>query len=70
LGFRVAGTPEDLETANFIAEEMRKMGLVNVSLEPVPLDAWEFKGARLELSNGKVIIASSFGASRGLGVRG
>ncbi|MCC6029132.1 MAG: M28 family peptidase [Candidatus Korarchaeum sp.] len=70
LGFRVAGTPEDLETANFIAEEMRKMGLVNVSLEPVPLDAWEFKGARLELSNGKVIIASSFGGVPGTGSEG
>ena len=70
LGFRVAGTPEDLETANFIAEEMRKIGLVNVSLEPVPVDAWEFKGARLELSNGKVIIASSFGGVPGTGSEG
>lgn len=39
-------------------------------MEPVPLDAWEFKGARLELSNGKVIIASSFGGVPGTGSEG
>ncbi|MEM3870037.1 MAG: M28 family peptidase [Candidatus Korarchaeum sp.] len=70
LGFRVAGTEQDLESAKFIVEEMRKMGLANVSLEPVPVDAWEFRGARLELENGKVYLASSYGGSPGTGERG
>lgn len=70
LGFRVTGTKEDLEAANFIVKEMRKIGLVNVSLEPVPVDAWEFRGARLELENGKVYLASSVGGSPGTGERG
>ncbi len=70
LGFRATGTEQDLEAARFVAEEMKKIGLTNVSLEPVPVDAWKFKGARLELEDGKVYLASSFGGVPGTGERG
>src|SRR5207253_7704430 len=40
LGFRVAGTPEEREAVDFIADEMRSLGLEHVTKEPVPVDAW------------------------------
>ena len=40
LGFRVAGTPEEREAVDFIAGEMRSLGLENVVEEPVPVDGW------------------------------
>jgi hypothetical protein len=44
LGFRVAGTPEDLETANFIAEEMRKMGFSQRLLGTRPIRCLGIQG--------------------------
>lgn len=50
LGFRVAGTPEDLATATYIMDAMRDVGLEDVRLEYVPVDAWIFKGAWVNVS--------------------
>ena len=36
LGFRVAGTPEEREAVQFVAQEMRSLGLQDVTKEPVP----------------------------------
>ncbi|MEM1540655.1 MAG: M28 family metallopeptidase [Candidatus Bathyarchaeia archaeon] len=65
LGFRATGTPQDYETASFIAKQMKEIGLVNVALEPVPVDAWEFSGAWLTINGGKTYIASSYGGVPG-----
>jgi Iap family predicted aminopeptidase len=62
LGFRLAGTPEEVALSGWIAEQMTALGLVDVTLEPVPVDAWRFNGARLQSRVGAFECAS-FGGS-------
>ena len=63
LGFRVAGTPEDDAACALVAGRMAALGL-QVELEPVPVDAWQFRGASLVVS-GEVLRCSSFGGVPG-----
>jgi Iap family predicted aminopeptidase len=63
LGFRVAGTPEDDATCALVAGRMAALGL-QVELEPVPVDAWRFRGASLAVA-GEVLQCSSFGGVPG-----
>jgi hypothetical protein len=44
LGFRAAGTPEEHQVADFVADEMRGIGL-DVHLERVPVHAWRLRDA-------------------------
>ena len=64
LGFRVAGTPEDDAVCAFVGEQMAAIGLSDVRLEAVPVDAWRFRGASLALE-GEVLACSSFGGAPG-----
>ena len=64
LGFRVAGTPEDDAVCAFVAEQMAAIGLSDVRLEAVPVDAWRFRGASLAVE-GEVLPCSSFGGVPG-----
>jgi len=48
MGFRVFGTPEDRESANYLAGEMRTLGLADVGVERVTGDGWLFKGGSVE----------------------
>ena len=43
-GFRVTGTPQDEETANYLADQMDAIGLEDVSVEPLTTDGWLFSG--------------------------
>ncbi|MFN8185787.1 MAG: M28 family peptidase [Gaiellales bacterium] len=61
LGFRVAGTPEDRRAAAFVAGEFRRLGLADVELEPVPVDAWRFREAFVELGSQRYECASMGG---------
>ena len=45
LGFRTTGTPEDRAVAEYVADQMRAIGLSGVAIEPVTVDAWRFLGA-------------------------
>ena len=63
LGFFLAGTWSDNNRARYIAQQMRNMGLVNVHLEPVPVDAFTF------ISAGVTIGSRSFVASTWAGTR-
>ena len=47
LGYRLAGTPSDNQSARYIADKLRAMGLSNVRLEKVPVDVWDVRGASL-----------------------
>jgi Iap family predicted aminopeptidase len=58
LGFRVAGTPEERKAAAWIAREMRSLGLEDVVEEAVPVDAWRFRGAFVELDGKRYECAS------------
>jgi hypothetical protein len=60
LGFRVAGTPEERRATAWIAGEMRSLGLADVAEEPVPVDAWRFRGSWIE-ANGRRYECASMG---------
>ena len=70
LGFRVAGTPEEREAVDFIADEMRSLGLEHVTKEPVPVDAWRLQEAFVELADGSRVEGASFGGVPETGARG
>ena len=69
LGFRVAGTPEDDAVCELVAGEMLAIGLQDVRREPVPVDAWRFRGASLH-AGGEELACSSFGGTPGTGPQG
>ena len=49
LGFRATGTPEEREVTEFVASEMRAIGLSQVAVEQVPVDAWRFRDASVSV---------------------
>jgi aminopeptidase YwaD len=59
LGFRWAGSQADDQAAQFIADEMKDAGLVDVKLEAVPVDAWTIDDARVTVGE-KVMPATSY----------
>ncbi len=58
LGFRVAGTAEDRRAASLVAGEMRDLGLRDVRLEPVPVDAWRLREAFVQVGRTRYECAS------------
>jgi Iap family predicted aminopeptidase len=64
IGFRIAGSDAEKQAAQHVADELTAMGLSNVRLEPVPVDAWDFKGASVTVGARKMT-ASSFAGSGG-----
>ena len=66
LGFRIAGSWAEHDASFFVRDELEAMGLSDVRLEPVPVDAWDFKGARVLVADPEAeggvreIVASSF----------
>jgi Iap family predicted aminopeptidase len=69
LGFRVAGTPEEHEAVDFVAGEMRSLGLQDVVEEPVPVDGWRLEEAYVE-AEGTRVEAASFGGVPETGPQG
>ena len=75
-GFRVFGTPQDRETADYIADEMDALGLEQVDVEKMTGDGWLFKGASVGIRGGATkatFDAASLGGVPGTpkgGVRG
>lgn len=59
LGFRLAGTWAEHQASYYVRDELVAMGLSDVRLEPVPVDAWDFQGATVTVG-GRTIVASSF----------
>ncbi len=45
FNFRVAGTKAQRDAADWIADEMKKINLQNVTRESFPIDSWGFKSA-------------------------
>ncbi len=64
LGFRLAGTWAEHDASYFVRDELKAMGLSDVRLEAVPVDAWDFKGATVTVG-GRTFTASSFAGVRG-----
>jgi hypothetical protein len=68
LGFRVFGTPQDKEAANYLAGQMTSLGLENVGVEQVPGDGWLLEGASVEIDAPgarRTFQAASFGGAPG-----
>ncbi len=59
LGFRLAGTSAEHAASYYVRDQLTGMGLSDVHLEAVPVDAWDFKGASVSVG-GKTLTASSF----------
>lgn len=51
MGMRSAGSPAETETANYMAEVMKEIGLQNVTIDKTTLDGWTFKGANVTFTN-------------------
>ena len=67
-GFRVAGTPQDEETANYLADQMDAIGLEDVSVETLTVDGWLFEGASARVKGSgldRTFRASSLGGIPG-----
>jgi len=61
LGTRTAGSDAEHAAADFIAAEMKKIGLSGVEKVPVDVDKWQFNGASLAIAGiDKVISPHSY----------
>jgi hypothetical protein len=63
LGFRATGTPEDRAVADFVAGEMRQIGLAEVAIEPVPVDGWRLHDAHVSVTDGADYVCASMGGA-------
>lgn len=64
-GFRPAGTEAARRCAEYLAAELRRIGLPRVETMEYPLDGWEFAGARVETAGGPVFDAVAYGGACG-----
>ncbi|HYF95390.1 MAG TPA: M28 family peptidase [Symbiobacteriaceae bacterium] len=69
-GFRPAGTEAARRCAEFLAAELRSLGLPQVDVMEYPLDGWEFAGARVEVEGGPTVDAVAYGGACGTGPGG
>lgn len=51
LGFRGAGGEAETTVAEYVKEQMTNMGLSNVTMDPITVDGWNFKGANFTFTN-------------------
>ncbi|HZK02219.1 MAG TPA: hypothetical protein VFC96_05075 [Anaerovoracaceae bacterium] len=51
MGMRSAGSPAETDTANYLEDVMKDIGLENVTLEEITVDGWTFEGANLTFTN-------------------
>lgn len=47
LGYRTAGSQAEFQTGEMLKEEMKRIGLSEITKDPVTVDGWEFKKALL-----------------------
>ncbi len=65
MGFRGAGSSSAIAASEYVASEMTAMHLSDVTLEQIPVDAWEFHQAWVDVPGLGKIQAASFGGSPG-----
>jgi N-acetylated-alpha-linked acidic dipeptidase len=73
MGFRVMGTPQDQETAEYIASQMTAIGLDGVDVETFAGDGWLFEGGSVRARGpgiDRTFKATSNGSVPGTGPRG
>ena len=69
-GWRPGGSPANLQAVEWIASEMRHVGMRHVAKLPVPIDRWVFNGASVAVDGGPVFNASSWGGVPGTAPEG
>ncbi|WP_342511915.1 M28 family peptidase [Sporosarcina sp. FSL K6-1522] len=52
LGYRTAGSEAEIKTGQKIAEEMKKIGLTEVTKDEITVDTWEFEKADMTFKDG------------------
>jgi len=63
LGFRTAGSSAAIKASEYVRDEMNSIGLVNVTMDEIPLDSWELKSAWVNVPGIGKIQAASHGGS-------
>jgi Peptidase family M28 len=66
LGFRAMATPEDQETAEYLAGQMSSIGLQDVNVETFTGDGWRYQGGSVEVSGGGLDAAFTATANGGV----
>ncbi len=69
-GWRPGGSPANLAAVDWIAREMRSVGMRHVAKLPVPIDRWVFGGASVAVAGGATYDASSWGGVPGTAADG
>ena len=69
IGYRLGGTPAEAKASAYLADKLIDLGLDDVHLEEIPVDAFEFKGAKV-LYDEKTVIASQIAGYGGTGPNG
>jgi hypothetical protein len=69
-GFRPAGSDAARRCAEYLAGELRRIGMPEVNVEEYPLDGWYFAGARVEAEGGPTFDAVAYGGAAGTGPEG
>lgn len=69
IGYRLGGTPAEEMASAYLADRLTDLGLEDVHLEEIPVDAFEFKGAKV-LYDGKTVLASQIAGYGGTGPDG
>lgn len=70
-GFRIAGTDAEEKAGLWIAGEMKRIGLQDVTIREFPVDCWDFRGAYVNVNMPKIeqprLFAGSFPGIQGIG---
>jgi Peptidase family M28/PA domain len=69
-GWRPGGSPANLDAVDWIAKEMKAVGMKAVKKLPVPIDRWVFDGASVDVDGGSTYEACSWGGVPGTGPGG
>jgi hypothetical protein len=69
-GFRPAGSEAARRCAEYLAGEMRRIGVPQVEELEYPLDGWEFAGARVAVEGGPTFDAVAYGGATGTSPEG
>jgi hypothetical protein len=70
MGFRPGGSPANEQAADWIADEMRRVGIRRVQRLSVPIDRWVFNGGSVAVDGGPTYDVSSWGGVIGTPPRG
>ena len=51
MGMRTAGSPAEKQTVDYVKGLLEEIGLQNITVDPITVDGWTFKGANVTFKN-------------------